>query len=221
MKVPGGTYTMGSVDDVDASPTRQVTLSSFYIDKYEVSVGEYRKCVQSGSCLTPLNSISTYCNYDKSGKDSHPVNCVEWTDAKKYCSWAGKRLPTEAEWEKAARGTDGRRYPWGESWDSARANGDMSVKSSSSVGSYANGVSPYGAYDMAGNVAEWVADWSDASYYQRSPERSPTGPESGQYRVVRGGSWFLSPTLVRASYRNFNSPDYRVTGLGFRCARGL
>ena len=226
------------------TPRHRVMLDALYIDKFEVTNALFERFVRATSHRTTAEREGKGWAYQqKDGKwqwlqvdgaewrkpngpgsssdSTHPVVQVSWHDADAYCKWAGKRLPTEAEWEKAARGNDGRRYPWGEEWDDSKANGNMSVKTTSAVGRYSGGTSPYGAHDMAGNVAEWVADWFDAQYYERSPERNPQGPDSGQSRVLRGGSWGNNPIILRSAFRSYNSPVNRLDNFGFRCARGL
>jgi formylglycine-generating enzyme required for sulfatase activity len=215
--VPAGEFTMGSNEYDDEKPPRRVYLDAFHIDKYEVTNAQYRRFIQATRRAAPSYEYDARFN-----GVTQPVVGVSWHDAAAYCGWAGKRLPTEAEWEKAARGTDGRKYPWGEAWDASRANADDSkLGRTTPVGSYPSGASPYGVHDMAGNVFEWVADWYAADYYQRSPERNPQGPDSGQSRVVRGGSWLISPIILRASVRISSSPGNRYNYVGFRCARGL
>ena len=160
-----------------------------------------------------------------SGKEDHPVVMIFWDDAVAYCEWAGLRLPTEAEWEKAASWDAMRRnkriYPWGDEWDASRCNwrgGDKSY--TTKVGAFSPaGDSPCGCADMAGNVWEWVADWYDSDYYGRSTSRNPAGPYRGEYRVLRGGSWDYDPLLLRSANRNMYRPDAALLGRGFRCAR--
>jgi len=191
-------------------PRHRVEVDPFYLDKYEVTNAQFRRFIQAG------NSAQGDWQQYATGKDQHPVVNVTWNDAVAYCRWAGKRLPTEAEWEKAARGTDGRRYPWGDSWDPARANGAMSVKTTTPVGNYPTGVSPYGVYDMAGNVWEWVQDWYGP--YASGDVRNPTGVSTGQSRILRGGAWINLPIILRSAYRFTNPPENRYVNFGFRCA---
>jgi formylglycine-generating enzyme required for sulfatase activity len=219
VSVPAGEFWMGCNDQVDKDceadekPYHKVYLDAFYIDKFEVTQGEYNQCVKSGPCTA---------NQKHNGfiDDRQPVVGVTWDDAESYCEWAGKRLPTEAEWEKAARWTDGRIYPWGNSLDTTRANYiDSKIDKTTKVGSYPSGASPYGAMDMAGNVFEWVADWYDANYYQNSPSKNPKGPGSGKYRVLRGGSWNNDTYFLRVSSRYTRQLSFHFGSLGFRCAR--
>jgi formylglycine-generating enzyme required for sulfatase activity/predicted Ser/Thr protein kinase len=219
--IPAGSFTMGSDDGPgDEGPVHQVTLDAFQIDKFEVSNAQYAQCVRVGACNPPSTSRSyTEINYfGNPDFDDYPVVYVTWNDAVSYCGWVGARLPTEAEWEKAARGeTDARRYPWGNQSDRSRANflGDETTP----VGSYPNGASPYGVMDMAGNVAEWVADWYRDNYYSDSHEyTNPTGPATGGYKIVRGGSWRSDDWKLRISYRSYGFSWYTHYYIGFRCA---
>jgi iron(II)-dependent oxidoreductase len=214
--VPAGEFWMGSEEgDDDEKPRHRVYMDAYYIDKYEVTNALYKRFMDATGRSAPL-----YWNDSKFNGARQPVVGVSWDDADAYCKWAGKRLPTEAEWEKAARGTDGRKYPWGAQWDSSRANSDESkLGRAKEVGSYPTGVSPYGVHDLAGNVWEWVADWYDRNYYERSPERNPTGPPAGQNKVLRGGAWLDSPFYLRSAYRVGSSHPHHDY-IGFRCARG-
>jgi formylglycine-generating enzyme len=222
--VPSGAFQRGCNTAVDSecasdeSPYKTITLSAFKIDKTEVTVSAYKACVNAGECSAPNTGNS--CNWNVSGREDHPINCVDWAQANAYCAWAGKRLPTEAEWEKAARGTEGRKYPWRNSAiDCTKANRLGCVGSTTSVGDYPSGASPDGALDMAGNVWEWVTDWYDSGYYATSPTTDPEGPSSGRYRVLRGGSWGTGPAYARASSRAWDYPGNRLVLSGFRCAQ--
>jgi serine/threonine-protein kinase len=227
MYVPAGDFLMGSSDaDGDAypweKPQHTVTLSAFWIDRSYVTNGKYALCVLAKACQEPhavsSNSIDLY--YGNAQYDDYPVIDVSWYDAQAYCQWAGRRLPTEAEWEKAARGTDGRLYPWGNNpptTDLADFNGkhwDV-VK----TGSYPGDASPYGVLDMAGNAWQWVADWYAPDYYQHSPTVNPSGPAAGQNRVLRGGSYHYSEIGLRSAYRFSKDPAYFDSETSFRCVQ--
>jgi formylglycine-generating enzyme required for sulfatase activity len=225
--VPAGEFLMGSVDsdgeaDSDEKPQHKVYLDAFWIDRTEVTNAQYRKCVEAKACQPPSQS-SSYTRssyYGNSQYDNYPVIYVSWHAAQQYCRWAGRRLPTEAEWEKAARGTDGRKYPWGDAApDVQRANFNNNKGDTTAVGSYPSGASPYGALDMAGNVWEWTADWYNETYYSGSPAQNPQGPGSGSGRVLRGGSWYSVQGSVRAANRDRDVVDNVFIYGGFRCAR--
>lgn len=235
--VPAGSFVMGSntVDTedrskefgfiqplyVDEHPQRRVDLRAFWIDKFEVSNGEFLVFYQQTQANASQDII-----IEQQRKIPHwlnlPVSQVTWYQAQGYCLWAGKRLPTEMEWEKAARGPDGREYPWGNTWDPGMLNqgsGD-SETGVMRIGSYPKGVSVYGVHDMAGNVAEWVFDW-----YTMYPGGSFKSRYAGTtHKVVRGGGWggighYVMPVLFRASHRDYEKPDRIFNDIGFRCAR--
>lgn len=232
--IPAGEFIMGSSDkDVEMflqifiyrrpsrfaneQPQHTVYLDSFYIDKYEVTNAQYGEFIQATGHPAPV-----YWNNELYNQPEQPVIGITWEDAKAYAEWTGKRLPTEAEWEKAARGTDGRIWPWGNEWDAAKLNGnDVGAIDgyiySSPVGSFPKGASPYGVHDMAGNAWEWVEDWYDANYYSYSPKINPKGPASGSYHVLRGGDWSMNQDFTRCASRVGLSPGSMLTG--FRCAK--
>ena len=219
--VPAGEFTMGSNDgDSYDKPIHTVALDAYWIDRTEVTNVMYAICVQVGDCQTPSNTSSSTRNsyYGNSQYADYPVIYVDWNTAQTYCGWAGARLPTEAEWEKAARGTDERTYPWGSSSPgSSLLNYNQSVGDTTAVGSYPAGVSPYGALDMAGNVWEWVNDWYGETYYSQSPSSNPQGPVSGNDRVLRGGSWGSYVGDFRSAVRSGYYPTVFNKNIGFRC----
>ena len=220
--VPAGKFTMGSETYDDEKPIHDLTLDAFWIDKTEVTNGMYAKCVAAGVCNPPSStkSYSRDSYYGNSEFDNFPMIYVDSNMAKTYCEWADRRLPTEAEWEKAARGTNGRTYPWGNNApNNTLLNYNNEVGDTTEVGKYPEGASPYGALDMAGNVWEWVADWYSETYYASSPTSNPLGPDSGQYRVLRGGSWHNYDGYVRSAVRNGYDPTVTNDFIGFRCSR--
>lgn len=202
--------------EYDGKPQHEVYLDEYSIYKYPVTVAQYRQFCQSTSRAMPEAP-----SWGWPGHDSHPIVKVTWEDAYAYAQWAGVCLPTEAQWEKAARGTDGRLYPWGNEWDASRCNNYCStsrLEKTSRVVSFPSGASPYGALDMAGNVFEWCANWYDGIYYQHSPACNPSGLEAGSERVVRGGSWISqSPQHLLVTFRFWHLPLRTSNRHGFRC----
>jgi formylglycine-generating enzyme required for sulfatase activity len=218
--VPAGEFMMGSpTGDSDEQPAHKVYVDAFSMDVYEVTVGQYAAFLQAKGIDQP----SDWKTMNQPAHQKRPVANVDSTDASAYCKWVGKRLPTEAEWEKAARGTDGRLYPWGNDPPTPlHANFGKTDWNNHGVlapiGTFEDGKSPYGIYDMAGNVWEWVSDWYDYNYYKTSPSQNPTGPSSGGTKVIRGGAWNSNPRAMRSANRSLISPTDQ--GLdGFRCAK--
>lgn len=227
--IPAGEFLMGNPEGKgrdDERPQRSVYLDEFAIDQVEVTNERYMAFVKFIGHRTPPNPYGTGPLQSIKGIEQLPVVQTTWYDAKAYCSWAKKRLPTEAEWEKAARGTDGRLYPWGNEPPTAkRANFDREWEDEQTlhaVGSLPDGDSPYGVKDMAGNVREWISDWYDADYYQHAPNRNPQGPDKkGVVRSIRGGSWHSPASDITTSARGRGGFALQTHGTGFRCVRGL
>ncbi len=224
VEIPEGGFTMGFDGTQaleDERPKHQVWLDAFAIDQYEVTTARYAQFLAAEKRQAPWQweTVDLMLHGDR------PVIGVDWYDAEAYCRWNGKRLPTEAEWEKAARGTDGRLYPWGNEVPTKQlANFALGARFSYNqvllpVQSFEQGKSPYGLYQMAGNVYEWVQDWYLSNYYETSPEKHPQGPEQGQFKVLRGGSWSDLPKYL-LSYSRFKlPPETRNSYIGFRCVK--
>jgi formylglycine-generating enzyme required for sulfatase activity len=220
--VLAGEFAMGSNSGrSNEKPVHQVYLEDFYMDKYEVTNALYKACEKAGGC-TPPQQTKSYTHssyYGYSEFDNYPVVYVDWNQAVAYCKWRKSSLPTEAQWEKAARGTDKRTYPWGnDTPNKDLLNYNSNVGDMIETGSYKNGKSPYEIYDLAGNVWEWMLDGYSETYYETSPSENPLGPNS-IFRVVRGGSWSSNTDNTRSAYR-YNLVDvYSYGDVGFRCAR--
>jgi len=227
--IPAGEFLMGNPEGTgraDEWPQRSVYLEAFVIDQVEVTNERYMRFVKATGHRTPPNPYGTGPLRSITGIEHLPVVQTTWYDAKAYCGWAQKRLPTEAEWEKAARGTDGRLYPWGNDPPTAkRANFDREweeEKTLHPVGALPGGDSPYGVKDMAGNAREWVSDWYDPEYYQDAPDRNPQGPDKkGVVRSIRGGSWHSPASDLTTTARGRGGFALQTHGTGFRCARTL
>jgi formylglycine-generating enzyme required for sulfatase activity len=222
--VPAGTFLRGSPEDVgldDEHPQRAIELDAFHIDATEVTQAAYGKCVDAGTCAAPTCKKGRDAGWDPVARSRYPVVCVDWSEARAFCAFVGKRLPTEAEWEKAARGAEGAIYPWGNAEPTCElANyADCDKGGPEPVGSYPKNRSPYGALDMAGNVWEWVADWHLSAYYNASPAKNPEGPVEGKHKVVRGGSFKFSIDLLTSAERTYDDPTVRYEHIGIRCAK--
>lgn len=234
--IPDGSFLMGAdpeegfiickesrsgctLDDFkDESPPHEVFLDEYWIYQTEVTNLQYRLCVEAGSC-NPPQFIEYFAN---ELFELHPVVYIRWYDAEDYCQWAGGRLPTEAEWEKAARGENAYLFPWGNEASCGYANlKGCSRGLTENVGSYPDGASPYGVLDMAGNASEWVADWYSPDYYAGLATDNPNGPESGEMKVARGGSWKNPFSGVRTTNRSANFAEIASSGVGFRCVMDL
>jgi formylglycine-generating enzyme required for sulfatase activity len=259
--IPSGEFLMGGTDDGissdDERPQRMVFVGAFWMDRYEVTNARYKQFVDATDHPAPANPNPDFTLWFHGGFfpgiEEHPVVNIDWQDALAYCQWISKRLPTEAEWEKAARGTDGRRYPWGNEWDHKKANSasywagrTIEFKDGAEwkafwmtgegariskargirgevltlpVGSFPEGASPYGLFDMAGNASEWVMDWYEPYYYLKAPASDPKGPNGVLLKGVRGGSWLKPAKSLRTTDRDYGFPADRPSGTGFRCAK--
>jgi len=241
--IPAGPFLMGAViendrawGDPDEEPVHEVNLSAYWIDRYEVTAGDFAQFLnrhpKESSRYIEMGKAVTIENFDgkyraRSGLERYPVNRVSWVGADAYCRWLGKRLPTEAEWEKAARGTDERLFPWGNEYPNnslttfRRKFSKWGFKAMEPVNSMARGQSPYGLHHMAGNVWEWVHDGYDPGYYANSPAKDPKGPASSTSRVLRGGNWYYKAYYMRTTYRFNEHPGKFKIWQGFRCGKSM
>jgi len=235
--IPAGRFVMGTNHPkaMDEGPQHRVYLSPYHMDKCEVTNSQFAAFVQATGHLTAAERPGAVEAEDGiswrhpegrgstiSTREHHPVVYVSWDDARAYCAWRGKRLPTEAEWEKSARGTDGRMWPWGNAFGPEHTNlwgAEDGYGKTAPVGSFPAGASPHGVLDLAGNVWEWCADWYGEGYYTSSPRQNPPGPDVGQRKILRGGSWINRPATLRTSNRFEVLPVDRSPYIGFRCAR--
>lgn len=213
--IKAGEFVMGSnTQDSSEAPEHKVYLDAYNIDRYEVTNAQFEKFVNE-------TGFKPRGKWKAEMRDpNHPVLGVSWNDANAYAKWAGKRLPTEAEWEKACRGTDGRRYPWGNVWyDNFAQSLENWSRWAADVKSYPQGKSPYGVYNMVGNAWEWCADWYDPNYYKTAPAKNPKGPDKGSFKVCRGGGWDDLQDYMHCSFRSRMIPTYSSKFVGFRCAK--
>ena len=222
--IPAGEFTMGHKDSYDTLPVRRLNLPAFFIDKYEVTNKRYKRYIDATGYKVPWSqdpAVAAYAwNWQArmypQGKGDDPVVLVSWEDAKAFCTWAGKSLPTEAQWEKAARGANGKPYPWGDTWEVGKANtSESGVKQTAPVGSFKGDVSEYGVYDLAGNVSEWVEEWF--APYPGNPMTSYE--ERNKYKVLRGGSWDYAHSIANGYHRQYATPQSQMTAIGFRCVK--
>lgn len=220
--IPEGVFTMGSDQGrADEQPIHPVHLAAFYMDKFEVTNAFYKACVDTGACqpVRKKTSATRSSYYDDPDFDTFPVIFVDWSMAQTYCEWREARLPTEAEWEKVARGGTNVTYPWGDTPDCNLANYGNCLGDTSSTTIYGLGQSRYGVYNMAGNVWEWVSDWYTDDYYRSSPRENPQGPATGTEKVLRGGSWKDDYEEIRSVNREAENPAHTSNTIGFRCAK--
>ena len=237
--VPAGYFLMGTSDSdmiemedqfgwkrewfADEMPQRRIYLDAYFIDETPVTNADYKQFIDAHPRWSVPDSWTERLRNYNAGTEMHPVTCVSWDDANAYAQWAGKRLPTEAEWEKAARGIDGRWFPWGNRLDITRFNSSRSnLRGTTPVNKYASlGASPFGVIDMVGNVSEWCEDWYDQDYYQTSPERNPLAAASSDWRVLRGGAWDAASDVARCASRDYIVPDIGYATVGFRCVMAV